>query len=526
MPEIHLHRKLSGFLSGRMICDISESFGSGVAFQYSSVAAMFLSSVFFYFFLAHLLPVNTVGSISLLYAIMNIMTTVFIFGLSYGIQHYFSYHLARKNNATLMKLIKITALFGLILAAMAFLFIYYLSYYIAVIFFHSIYYELSIKIIGIAIANSVLINIFASMLLGLNQYKKYSLIYIFVFTFTYFFPLFLLFLYGRAIYLIMGIAIINTISALIFILYVYKLYKKLSTDNGNYQDELYKKIIYYSIPLFFSSIMGTSAIYLDRIVVSYFINLSYLGIYNFALIIASAATILVYPVSNLLIPKLSSFFSLDNKIAFKSSIKILLNIVSLVYVPAALGIAALSRPILYIFAGKAYEIAYIPLMIIMFVTSIFIGGIILSSGLSLLSNLVLSIILIPRFNIIGASISYSSMNAVNFIIIYYYAKKFEIVNYDKFRLIKIWIASIIMFISVFSLQMFINYSLLNIFLMIVIGTLIYIAEIKLFRLVSSEEMDYALSIIPDRFGFIKYIMKSLAFHDRPQRNDRAFRFFK
>ena len=469
------------------------------------------------------------------------MTTVFIFGLSYGIQHYFSYHLARKNNFTLTKLIKRTALFGLILAAMAFLFIYYSSYYIAVIFFHSVHYELSIKIIGIAIANSVLINIFASMLLGLNQYKKYSLIYIFVFTFTYFFPLFLLFLYGRAIYLIMGIAIINTVSALIFILYVYKLYKKLSIDKGNYEDQKYKGLIYYSIPLFFSSIMGTSATYLDRIVVSYFINLSYLGIYNFALIVASAATILVYPVSNLLIPKLSSFFSLDNKMAFKSSIKILLNIVSLVYIPAALGIAALSRPILYIFAGKAYEMAYIPLMIIMFVTSIFIGGIILSSGissiretkifvfssgLSLLSNLVLSIILIPRFNIIGASISYSSMNAVNFIIIYYYAKKFEIVNYDKFRLIKIWIASIIMFISVFSIQMFISYSLLNIFLIIVIGTLIYIAEIKLFKLVSSEEMDYALSIIPDRFGFIKYIMKSLAFHDRPQRNDRAFRFFK
>ena len=212
--------------------------------------------------------------------------------------------------------------------------------------------------------------------------------------------------------------------------------------------------------------MGTSATYLDRIVVSYFINLSYLGIYNFALIVASAATILVYPVSNLLIPKLSSFFSLDNKMAFKSSIKILLNIVSLVYIPAALGIAALSRPILYIFAGKAYEMAYIPLIIIMFVTSIFIGGMILSSGissiretkifvfssgLSLLSNLVLSIILIPRFNIIGASISYSSMNAVNFIIVYYYAKKFEIVNYDKFRVIKIWIASIIIFILVFSL---------------------------------------------------------------------------
>ena len=521
--------------------DISESFGSGVAFQYSSVAAMFLSSTFFYFFIAHLLPVNTVGSISLLYALMNILTTVFVFGLSFGIQHYFSYHLARKNNNTLLKLIKRTAILGLLLAILAFLFIFYTSPYIAILFFHSIDYELSIKIIGIAIADSVMINIFASILLGLNQYKKYSLIYVFFYTFLYLFPLFLLFLYGKAIYLISGIAIIDTVSAFIFVIYVYRIYKRLNLEETNYEKEQYKNIIYYSIPLFFSSIMGTSATYLDRIVVSYFINLSYLGIYNFALIIASAATILIMPISNLLVPKLSSFFSLDNKIAFKSSIRMLLNISSLIYIPAALGIAALSEPLLYVFAGNAYEISYMPLMIIMFVTAVFIGSIILSpgissirktnifiisSGLSLLSNLTLSIILIPRFNIIGAAISYSSMNIVNFIILYHYARKFDIVNYDKNRIIKIWAASLIMFFSVFILQKNLPYDLINIFILIIIGTLIYISEIKIFKLISMEEMEYALSIVPNKFGFLKYMMKNLAFHDKTIKNDRLFRFFK
>ena len=222
--------------------------------------------------------------------------------------------------------------------------------------------------------------------------------------------------------------------------------------------EPYRNLVYYSIPLFFSSIMGTSATYIDRIVVSYFINLSYLGIYNFALIIASAATFLVVPVSNLLVPKLSSFFSLDNKEGFRKSIRILLNIVSLIYIPAALGIAALSRIILYEFAGADYTIAYIPLIIIMFITSIFIGTTVLASGISsirktriflyssgfaLASNIVLSVILIPRFNIIGAAIAYSSMNAVNFSIVYYYARKFSVNNYDISRVIKIWISVII-----------------------------------------------------------------------------------
>lgn len=246
---------------------------------------------------------------------------------------------------------------GILLALSAFFAIYYLSYYISILFFHNLYYELYIKIIGIALGASLIFNIFAAMLLGLNQYKKYSLIYSFVYTFTYFFPLSLLFIFKNPVYLVSGIAIINIISAVVFVFYILKilkLYKRISRENGNYEAEQYKNIIHYSVPLFFSSIMGTSATYIDRIVVSYFVNLSSLGIYNFALVIAGAAPLFVSPVSNLLVPKLSSFFSLDNKMAFRSSIRTLLNMVSLLYIPSALGIAALSRPLLYVFAGKPY----------------------------------------------------------------------------------------------------------------------------------------------------------------------------
>ena len=508
---------------------VVESFSSGVAFQYISIASMFLSSSIFYFFLAHLLPVNIVGSISLLYAIMAIATTVFMLGLNNGLQHFFSYHLIRNNNNTLLSLIRKTSLLGVLLAISAFFAIYYFSYYIAILFFHSVYYEVYIKIIGVAVAAYVVVNIFAAMLLGLNQYKKYSLIYGFVYTFTYFFPLILLFIFGHPIYLIYGVAIINSVSALIFVSFILKLYNRISKETGNYEDEKYKKIMHYSLPMFFSSIMGTSAIYIDRIVVSYFVNLSALGIYNFALVIAGAAPLLISPISNLLIPKLSSFFSLGNKMAFKYSIRMLLNIVSLIYIPSALGIAALSRPLLFIFAGRIYEEAYIPLIIIMFATSIFIGstvlttGIasirrtriyILSSSLSLISNLLLSVILIPVFSIVGAAISYSSMNVVNFFIVYYYAKKFQIVDYDKKRIVKIWGASLIMFVSVFVFQTFISYSMINIFLCILFGLMIYLIEIKMFKLINLEEIGYVLSVIPDKFSLTRQIIKNLAYNDK------------
>ncbi|WMT50453.1 MAG: polysaccharide biosynthesis C-terminal domain-containing protein [Ferroplasma sp.] len=520
---------------------ITESFSSGVGFQYSAVASMFISSSLFYFFIAHLLPVNIVGSISLLYAIMNIMAVVFVFGLSNGIQHYISYHLVRENHQAIMKLMKQTIVFAVLLALSAFIFMYIASPEIASLFFHSTVYILSVKLIGIAIAGSVMINIFGSMLLGLNQYKKYSIIYIFINIFTYFFPLSMLFLTGKSVFLIAGLGAINILSAISFFVFVYRAYSRLGNLTRNAPREPYRNLIYYSVPLFLSSIMGTSATYIDRIVVSYFINLSYLGIYNFALIIASAATFLVVPVSNLLIPKLSTFFSLDNKDGFRSSIRILLNIVSLIYVPAALGIAALSRIILYEFAGSAYTVAYIPLMIIMFITSFFIGTVVLSSGissirktkifvyssgLSLSSNIVLSVLLIPAFNIIGAAIAYSSMNAVNFAIVYHYARKFGVNNYDVPRIIKIWLSSLIMFGAVFIIQGMFPYSMLNIFLYIILGAGIYLLEIKAFHLISSSEMDYILSVIPDRFSTIKYILRNLEYSEHKGRYDRLFRFIK
>ena len=242
-----------------------------------------------------------------------------------------------------------------------------------------------------------------------------------------------------------------------------------------------------------------------------------------------------------LVPKLSTFFSLDNKEGFRSSIKILLNIVSLIYIPAALGIAALSRIILYEFAGTQYTIAYIPLMIIMFITSFFIGFVVLSSGissirktkifvyssaLSLSSNVVLSVVLIPMFNIIGAAIAYSSMNAVNFAIVYYYARKFGVNNYDIPRVIRIWLSSLIMFGAIFVIQGMFPYSMLNIFIYILLGLAIYMVEIKAFRLISAEEMDYVLSVIPNRFSTLKYILKNLEYTERKNRYDRLFRFIK
>ena len=502
----------------------SESFESGIALQYSAVISMFIFSTLFYFIIAHLLSTTLVGSISLIYALISIFSVFFVIGFSAGIEHFVSFHLSRENYGNVRSIIRKTGLFAIISAVIAYAVIFAIAPYVAIVLFHSTYYTTFIRISGIAISGAILMNIFSSMILGLKQYRVYSLGYLFVNVSSYIIPIALLFIFRTAISVIIGISIADFINAGVYISLLFRSYRFLGKSNKMEKIEPFATLIIYSLPLFFSSIMTTSGTYMDRIIVSYFINLSYLGIYNYALVIASVAAVLTMPISNLLIPKLSGYFSLDDRSGFRNTVRMLLNISSMIYIPGAMGIAAISRITLYIFAGPSYVIAYIPLIIIMFVTSLFIGTVILasavksvqksrifvfSSGLALLSNIILSIILIPRFNIIGAGIAYSSMTTVNFAIIYAYARRLKISNYDIKTVIKIWVSSIILFILIFAAQFYLPYNIFSEVFLILAGIAIYLFEIKFMKLMGSPEREFIISIVPSRFSLLRKLLNKL-----------------
>ncbi|AAT42882.1 polysaccharide biosynthesis C-terminal domain-containing protein [Picrophilus oshimae] len=498
----------------------SQSFISGVIFQYGAVLSLYLSSFIFYFIVAHILPTYLVGVISLLLAILNIFYTVFALGLGTGMQHFISYHLARNNINTIRRIIKDTSLIGILLSAAAFLFTYFSSSYISTIFFHSIKYSFYIKIIGIGISGDVLMNIFSSMLLGLNYYRAFSITNIITNISGYFIPLSLFLITKDFEYFIFGFSLSYAFYASIYISMVIIFYFRLV--DGNNEDERYLNVLKYSIPVFISGIFGTGANYMDRIIVSYFVNLSYLGIYNFAIVITSAVLFLLIPVFNIILPRLSYIFSVNDESGFKTSLRLLLNFSYILYVPAAFGISALSRYILFLFAGPMYLKAAVPMTIILISTSLFSGSyvfsnalsstkrtriFIISSGLAMLANIILSFLLIPVYGITGAAISYSSMNGTNFIILYYFARNF--VKYDLKIIFKIFASSIFMSIILFYLGTMLSYGFINLFILIILGALIYAMEIKIFKIISREDGILISSLIGNIKVF-RFILKILS----------------
>ncbi|MGB9763693.1 MAG: polysaccharide biosynthesis C-terminal domain-containing protein, partial [Minisyncoccia bacterium] len=166
----------------------------------------------------------------------------------------------------------------------------------------------------------------------------------------------------------------------------------------------------------------------------------------------------------------------------------------------------------------------VPIIIILVVNSIFISSnvlgvslqavrktriFLLSSSLALLSNLILSIILIPRYGINGAGIAFSSIYIVVFAILFYYAKKYDTVTIERLKIAKILLSGFLMFFIMFLVQGYLGYSILKLFFYIILGLVIYILMIKVTKTFNDSDLDLFLSLFSDRYILIKKLIRRI-----------------
>ena len=353
------------------------------------------------------------------------------------------------------------------------------------------------------------------MLLGLQKYQTYGKITIVSYTLAYGSAAVLTFMFRSLIYVPAGwmIGYSIGISAMLYRILVFK--GKEQSINVKTGD-----IFRYSAPLFFSSIISISASYVDRFVVAFFLNLGSLGIYNLALLVVSSVGIFIGPINNITLSKFSQFYAESGSNSVRGSVRITNDIVSLLYVPATLGIIALSTPIINLIADNSYLTSAIPMDIILTVSAVLVSVNVLNQGLfsvrvtrifiysstlSLLSNVVLSYILIPRFSIIGASIGYSSIMVVSFVIILYASIKSHIFSLNFYTLFKIWGSAIVMAVLVHYLAILSGDRMLFLPFYILAGIGIYLFLIKITHALNGEHREILSRFFPkvyNRFRFM------------------------
>ena len=502
------------------VLEPGDEIGKSIIYQYLYATVSVLSGFLFYIYIVRVFTTGVVGVVALLSAMMFLFSTIFAVGLNFGVQHFISYYIGKNDPESLRSVVKEISLVLILVSILAIVFMWISSSAFAYLFFHTYRYLDIIRMMGFAVVANLGSSVIGGMVLGFQKFRANALISI-AFTVVMYSAIVILLQFSVSpLVVVVGWTAGYSLGALLYSIHVIG---RIEGKKSSAKAVSVRTIIDYSLPLFISSLLVYGATYMDRFVVSFFLNLSEMGIYNFSLLIVSALAILISPFSTILLPKLSELYGrgdVENLRLYSSkAIELLL----VFYIPVSLLVAAISPSILLFLANPSYLPGHIPITVITIINALFIPSnilavslqavrktriFLLSSSLALISNFIISILLIPRFGINGAALGFSSIYIMAFAVTYYYSRKYGTAYFEKGKVAKIMLSGAIMFSVVFALQMYYWYSPLKMVAYIFLGFVIYVLLIRLLGTFSYEDVEMFMKLLPSRRNF-KSILRKL-----------------
>jgi O-antigen/teichoic acid export membrane protein len=237
--------------------------------------------------------------------------------------------------------------------------------------------------------------------------------------------------------------------------------------------------------------------YLDTVLLSVMAGDTYVGLYQVAFKVVFALQFLPMAFTASLYPAMSDYY-VNNKNQLSITFERAMNYLIIISVPISFGIIFLADKIILIFKS-GYNDAILPLQIIiaslLFVFINFPIGSLLNACdkqkintinmiIVTITSIILNLILISKFKTIGASITVLITNILMFILGIYHVSKTIAYRQKKVILtfLKVLLSSLIMALAVFYLK---NY--LNVFLVVLIGGIIYFFALLSFKGVKRED---------------------------------------
>lgn len=488
----------------------AHSLGIDAIFQYSGSLTRVLAGLIFYIVIDRLFDTTSVGAIALLIAVVGLFSTLFSLGLGYVSQHFISAELGRQDPGSARKIalrvVTLSFLAGLggtaVLVAM--------SPQISDVLFHSLEYVFYVRLASIVLFATILFGIFNGILLGLQRFRASAVIMVITWISYYSFSVVLAFLVRSLFEVVIGWIVGMLIGTLVELVLIIRTIAPFPRE-GIIPDS--HTFYGFLLPVLFSGLMGYGSTYSDRFIVAGLLPLSQLGIYNFALLFALTMWLIAAPFNNILMPKFSELFGKGEREKIRGYVKGAVLLLSFLYVPLALGIAAISPILLNVLGGPQYVNGSIPLMVIMFFSALFSPQYVLtqavvsvrktyvlliSNSVPLASNIVLSILLIPRFGLLGAALGFSSVNVAAFIILLYFSNKERLSSFETVGMLKIWSASLVMFASIYSVSYFTGNQVILGPVYVAVGILSYLVMIRVLRTFSGNNREIVSALFPSQ----------------------------
>ena len=277
-------------------------------------------------------------------------------------------------------------------------------------------------------------------------------------------------------------------------------------------DQSIKPLLSFSLPMVGYELANYLYTSLDQYIVLNIAGIETLGTYTVAITAASLTMIVGgIPLSTTLTPGFSEFYGRSDEIGVADRIKPTSRYVSLLFIPATLGLGALSPIAINILAGQQYLEAWLPttVMCLGIATSGF-SAIITSALIALgkTSNvmkitliasavgLALTIALTTSFGILGAASAKAVMYGLLLALSFYFGAKFLPLSLDREAIAGSVVASAIMAITVYGTAYYTGFSLVLLPIYIVVGLLIYGLILSAMRILTLQDVQFISQIAP------------------------------
>jgi len=300
---------------------------------------------------------------------------------------------------------------------------------------------------------------------------------------------------------IVGFALLFSLASLIILVYIFIISTwKFGLPKMEIDWIFWKNTVKEALPFGLTGTLITFYYWIDSVMLSLMQGNDVVGYYNAAYRVALVLLAIPMAVNGAIVPILSQFYITSRsslKFAFEKHFKYMI----ILALPIGVGITLLADKIILLIFGVEYEPSIIALQILVWgivlifartaferlfesinqqiiVTKVFGGCVIL--------NVILNLILIPKYSYIGASIATVMTDLTVFILVYIWSSRLNYyTSHKKFLsvIFKVAIASVIMGIF---LEYFKNLSSL---ILVLLAVGIYVAAIFLLKAVSKEDIN-------------------------------------
>jgi O-antigen/teichoic acid export membrane protein len=276
-----------------------------------------------------------------------------------------------------------------------------------------------------------------------------------------------------------------------------------------------KEFLGFSLPQVPVGIMSWITNVSDRYFITHLLNLSLTGIYSSSNLLASFIAIFYAPIGFVLLPAVSRAWEQNRKkdtiLFFEYSTKLFLTVA----IPAVIGLAMLSQPLLRILATSEYLVG-IPLVLLLAISQIFMGIFQINQyvaylvkqtqwiPLIILGSTAISIglnyALIPHYGILGAAISKVVSFFVLAIVMVIWTKRLLSYSFNLRYTARIVIAALVMTVCVYFLRVD---SAGGIVIAIVVGVVIFAGVLLLLRSFNDQDRRLIRQMLGMMFPWLK-----------------------